>query len=122
METLLPPSPVWLCLVGVHLFPRSHIRDGVLCPSPFPPGTSGRGLPGPHPAQVIALGASIGEHIASPAEKLLVPPLRLMLKDNGVKEEWAAVAMRCTSICRTGFLRCFYWISGIRVPLFPFAS
>ena len=49
-------------------------------------------------AQVIALAASIGEHIASPAEKLLVPPLRVVLKDNGVKEEWAAVAVRCTSI------------------------
>lgn len=45
-------------------------------------------------ARVVALGSSIGENIASPAEKLLIPPLRLVLKDNGVKEEWALVAVR----------------------------
>ena len=60
---------------------------------------------------MVALGSSIGENIASPAEKLLIPPLRLVLKDNGVKEEWALVAVRCKSVV---FLFVYLFVCAFR--------
>ena len=63
---------------------------------------------------MVALGSSIGENIASPAEKLLIPPLRLVLKDNGVKEEWALVAVRCKSVV---FFVCLFTYLFVRFGL-----